>query len=165
MTARRGIALVLIVGVLSLLTLAALGLAAVVQISVAASGARELRDAARLAAASGMDYAAARLVHEGYPRRALAPAGRADDWTREPAYAHGEPWTDADGDVAWDAGEPCIDLDGDGRWSDWTVRLRRGNGPAPRFALWIESPEGRIPVNAGFLDGANRNGPPSAPSP
>lgn len=96
-----------------------------------------------------------------------------------PSYAHGEPWRDTiplfadgldnDGDGLTDLpddpsegnglftpGEPWDDLDGDGRFSAWSGRLRGAGPKDPRFTLGIDCEEGRIPVNAGFLDDRDR---------
>lgn len=102
---------------------------------------------------------------------------------RNPSYARGEHWQDAplpadlvdnDDDGAVDEagegmglftpGEPILaDLDGDGRFSAWSGRLRGGAGPfGLRFSLAVGSPEGRIPLNAGSLEGADRYGSPAA---
>lgn len=163
-----GIVLVLVAGVLSLLFLLAVAFLSLV--SSGASGQVRAGAGADLAAASGMDYAAARLLQERthYPRRPAAAATRGDDWVfrdlpvsgaagaANPSYSHGEPWTDADGDGRRGAGEPCAeDRDRDGRFSAWTGRMRGARSDA--FSLKIESAGARIPVNAGFLDGGDRN--------
>lgn len=139
MASRRGFVLVLVVGIMGLLLLAGVGL---LQVATEAKGGslsacRTIE--ARLAAASGMDYAASRLDRIGYPRAPDDPATRGDDWTyrapvevpleaaANPSYSHGEPWrnlsfpyaldgidNDADGDVD-EAGEQNErDDDGDG---------------------------------------------------
>lgn len=96
-----------------------------------------------------------------------------------PSYSHGEPWADSirlsgngidddndglvdepeEGDGSFISGEAWTDLDGDGRFSAWTGRLRGGRGPFDgRFSLAVASPEGLLPVNAGYLDTLDRNG-------
>lgn len=169
---RRGFLLVLASAVLTLLLILALGLLQMARLARAAACARAGRDAAALAAESGLAYAAARLAQDPFPipAGAASAANRGDDWTRRdapgtaapasfnPSYGHGEPWTDAPGGRAgaYDPGEPFLDADGDGRFSTWSGRTR--GAPPTRFSLDVSSRGGRIPVNAGFLDNADRNG-------
>ncbi len=98
-----------------------------------------------------------------------APPGASDPW-HYPSYRHGEGWAetiplkgdgldnDRDGTVdepdegiaLLSPGEaPAVDPDGNGKVTAWTGRMR---GAGPRFALRIDCPEGKLPVNAGFLD-------------
>ena len=49
-------------------------------------------------------------------------------------------------------GDDFRDADGDGRLSAWSGRLREGIARnCSRFALRVESSDGRIPLNAGWL--------------
>lgn len=133
--------------------------------------------ATRLAAISGLEYAAVRLRAE--PRSvtdigvAQTAANRVDDWTDRsgqpsatsgqlrlnPSYSHGEPWSDTSGSNGrYDPGEPVLaDLDGDGRFSAWSGRLRGGKGAfGNRFSLRITTASGTVCVNSGevgALDG------------
>lgn len=175
----RGIILSLVSALLALL--AGLALALAYAVSTAASGTRASHAGiwARLAAESGMDYAAARLGEEAWPARPAAPANRGDDWTfREgmgkrlegasnPSYSHGEAWTDVAGaggavgvfDPNVDDLSTWTDLDGDGRFTAWSGRLRgTGGRTALTFALEATSSAAKVPVNDGFLDGQDRNG-------
>ncbi len=167
-TRARGIALVLAAGMLSLLFVSSLGFLAAARLSRAGASTRERDGASLLAADSGLEYAAARLSRgRGYPVYPLAQAGRGDDWAfrdtpgtplaraDNPSWSHGESWTDGDADGIRDPAEPGTDPDGDGRFSAWTSRLRPAR---TRFAIKTVSAEGLIPLNAGFLDGADRNG-------
>ncbi len=130
-----------------------------------------------MAAESGMEYAAARLSADSVPRPSATAVGRGDDWTfrdgigerlsgaLNPSYSHGEWWDEAaapgTGEGAFDTADDLAnsaDLDGNGRFSAWSGRVR---GPASSpfgltFSLKIEAPEGRIPLNAGFLDALDR---------
>lgn len=130
--ATRGFALVMVSGLLALLMGTALAFSRIV--GIGALGTESSAWEAALAAAGGMEYAAARLQERSDPVRPSQAGARADDWTfREPAetplekalnpsYAHGE--------------------------APWSGRLRGGS----RFALKIECLDGKIPVNAGYLD-------------
>lgn len=155
----RGIALILVSGVVVVLALSASLFLQMVLFQGRSQGRSLSLRQAELAAGSGMDYAAARLtrgeVDMGVPR---TPAARGDDWqyrgggeyrrepgddfadypvpealgeTRSPSFGHGEPWEDAAGGLPgiWDAGEPFVDFDGDGAFSAWSGRLRGGEDP------------------------------------
>ncbi len=166
-TRSAGLVLVLVSGIVTLSMLLGLWLLQAALIGRKVQSARTAQSEAGLAAASGLEYAAARLVQDAYPGFDVSMRGRGDDWTcrqgsgvgvegsSNPSYSHGEPWTD-DGDGIFEPGTPegtaFIDLDGDGRFSARSGRLR-GTGGARNlaFALAIESPEGRLPVNAGIL--------------
>lgn len=191
---RRGWALVCTSGLMVLFLCAALTFMAGASF-YRSSAVRQFREGeSRLAAASGLEYAAARLATDDYPRHLDTPESRGDFWAprdprgtpirlmRNPSYAHGEPWQDGipldadgidnDADGLIDApddptegtglftpGEfwPPGDLDGDGRFSAWSGRVRGGRSPFDlRFTLKIESEDGKIPLNAGFLDAQNR---------
>lgn len=119
---RGGMVLVLVAGVLMLLLLAGVALLETVHASSAGSGAALSACRASLAAESGADYAASRLLEEdGHPRFSRTPADRGDDWVfrdgattlladaRNPSYSHGGAWTD---DPA--VGADGVDNDDDG---------------------------------------------------
>lgn len=187
---RRGIVLVVVSGITVLLVLVAIALIQAGRLGASTSTARLNACHARLASASGMEYASARLQDHPWPRSTPGSAGRGDDWTyrespastppflaHNPSYGRGEPWLDAstrsDGvdnnrdpnrirdepgeadrifipgeDPAW------IDLDGDGAHTAWSGRLRGGRGPTDLlFSLKVESPEAKLPLNAGNLNG------------
>lgn len=171
---KSGIALVLASGllvVLSLLTILVLNLS---RFAAAGGEAAAGLVRARLAAESGMDYAASRLLRDPDPETspaagALTPfRDRGDDWTFHdgsgalpdtavnPSYSHGESWNELGGksglyDRGLDGLSPQADLDGDGRFTAWSGRLH-GSGPFDAtFTLKIEAPGGKIPVNAGWL--------------
>lgn len=155
---RAGMTLVVSTGILSLLLLVASSFASLGRSIQAHELARSAARSAGLSAASGLEYAAARLSASPF---ALAPkdlAGRGDAWTvpswdlSEPwtnlSYAHGEPWFD-DGNGIRDPGEAAAaDIDGDGLFTNWSGRLR--GEWACRFALRVASNGGRIPLNAGY---------------
>lgn len=165
--ARRGLVLVLVSGIVTLSMLLGLWFLQTALIGRRFQSARTALGEAGLAASSGMEYAAARLCANGYPGFDPSMRGRGDDWTyrqgsgvrvegsANPSYSHGEPWAD-DGDGLFDPGPPegttFVDLDGDGRFSARSGRLRgTGGARTLSFALAIESPEGKLPVNAGVL--------------
>lgn len=163
----------LLTALLSLLALLLLQAARANAVGAAASASAR---AAALALSSGQAYAAARLAREAYPRHDAAVSGRGDDWHfregtglqtpgpwRNPSYSHGEHWEETNGDGAFQPNQDDVsnsaDLDGDERFSAWSGRVRGAGGPfALRFSLAVESPEGKIPVNAGYLDAQDRNG-------
>lgn len=97
------------------------------------------------AAYSGTQYALSRLS-----RNPIRPAGarKADSWFVTPAYTHGEPYEDLDGDGAWGAGEPYIDADGDGQADLYTGRLRSSGTWDCRFLLDLNG--ALLSVNSGF---------------
>ena len=157
----NGIILVFISGVLVLLFGVAMSLSAVVRISSRSSGliGAELR----LLSASGLEYAAARLIQDPFPRYGATPEVRADSWL----------WNDAEGtslaaatDPSFARGERGADLDGDGQMSLWSGRLAGGDRPyARRFTLGIRCLDGRLPVNAGALWVEDRYGKMPLPVP
>lgn len=148
-----GFALVLVAGLLALLISLSLFLAA--PASAAARSNRIPRMQARIAAGSGLEYAAARLTEEPSPRRTPSMRNRGDDWTDRgdidnPSYNHGEPWND-DGDGIYEPEVPAernsfLDADGDGRFSARSGRLRAARRPAS-FSLAIECAEGKLPLH------------------
>ncbi len=164
---RRGIVLVLVSGLLVLMmTLAVL----VTSLSRAAGAQdRSPRVRAGLAAESGAEYAARRVLENPWPDAREPRLSRGDDWTfrdgagtdlaeaLNPSFSHGEPWQENGGkpdayDRGLDSPLPAADLDGDGKFSAWSGRLRGGAGPlALTFSLKVTSPEGLLPVNAGCL--------------
>ena len=160
---QRGFVLVFVAGILGLLSL--LALAFLQNFSLSTAPAQQNARLARLAAASGMQYAESRLRQDDAPRRLATPESRGDDWTSRdlglatsgwglatssnPSYAHGEPWADTDGDGRFIPGEFWTDRDANGRFTPCSGRLRGGSGLC-LFALKIESPCGKIPVNAGL---------------
>lgn len=161
---RDGIALVFASGLVVLLSLLAVFLVSMNGSIEAAARSGLLSVGTRLAAESGLHYAAGRLLQDpGYPVSILDAASalhdtRGDDWTfrdgvGEPlagcahvSYNHGEPWTD-DGDGLREPAEPFADLDGDGRFTVRSGRLR-GPGPDGAFSLKIVSAGALYPVNA-----------------
>lgn len=160
-----GVALVLVSGLLTLLMVLASALSGGARAaSAGAEGARRAREAS-LAAESGLAYAAARLSNEKTLSYNQDQAHRGDVWIRfldeatrlhNPAYGHGEFWTDLDTDGLHDHGEPQApswDLDGDGRFSAASGRLRGAEGPRRlSFSLQIDALDGLIPLNAGSLE-------------
>ncbi len=140
-----------------------------------ADTARHGRIDAAVTAESAFAYAAVRLAAEGgdYPlsvRKMPSPENRGDDWTSRDAldvkftdtanvsWSHGEPWTDADGDGAFDPWETYTDANGDGRFTARTGRLRGAPGKAGvSFALRIHSTGSLFPVNASHV-GVSRLG-------
>lgn len=174
-----GVALIVVSGLASLLVMLALLLLQAVAAERWSAGAHRTAALSRLCAASGMNYAAARLAEDPFPRYSEGDGARGDDWIcrqgpDNPSYDHGEHWTDgiplaSDGidndlDAAVDepgegagmcnAGEVPLDLDGDGRRSAWSGRLRGGQGARDlRFSLAVRSLDGGIPLNAGNRTG------------
>lgn len=161
-SAQRGIALVLVTGILSFLMVVTLFFHAVSRMTSSAAQVAGAAGRAALAAASGLEYAAARLIREPSPLESIDPAGRGDSWLSRdptgtplegalnPSFSHGEPWTE--GGVADGRYDPAIDtsgadLDGDGRFSAWSGRVRGEGGSV--FLLDVTSPAGKIPLNAG----------------
>lgn len=148
---RRGFALVLVAGILSLLLAAGISLVSAAAASRAASCGDVASARGRLCAESGMGYAASRLAFAKEPSGSPAPGAACEDWSASPAYTRGEPSR---------GGAAGADLDGDGRPSSWTGRLRGGSPFSLRFSLRIggEGSHGGIPLNAGYLDAADRDG-------
>lgn len=188
MTSSRGVALVLAAGLLSLLTLLASAVARLASVTRGVSSARGAAGAAERAGESGMEYAAARLAREGYPRHLDTPGSRCDGWTaREPAgqspqaslnpsYARGEPWSDSvslAGNGTDDDGDGLVDEPGEGNglftpgesWTDldgdgrYSAWTGRLRDGTASFALRIGSSDGKIPLNAGLLHAADVYGP------
>lgn len=191
---RRGWALVFTSGLLSLLFGTALAFVAAARPGRSSSENRLRKGESGMASESGLEYAAARLAADSYPRHLDTPGSRGDSWMPRdrkgtpvermlnPSYAHGEPWQDTvpltgdgidnDDDGLIDAPDDPTegsglftpgefqtagDLDRDGRFSAWSGRMRGGRHPFDlRFTLKIEADDGKIPVNAGFLDARNR---------
>lgn len=163
---RSGVALVLMTGLLALLLILAGLFSAAASVSRVQAGSRSARAAAELAAESGRDYAANRLAVEAWPRYNRPSGERGDDclfrdgpWTgaagaANPSWSHGEPWGDANADGAFNPGESWTDRDGDGRFSAASGRLR-----GARFSLKVEAADGKVPVNAGYLDFLDRGDP------
>lgn len=167
---QAGFLLVSLSGMVVLLAVTAVAFMALARIGVQEAAASARRLGARLSAASGLEYAAARLAAEPLPARLPLLENRGDDWTcrvpsgpdftalsPNPSYSHGEAWLDMGGgeEGAYDAGLDDLlsgwkDLDGDGRFSAWTARCRGGD--AARFSLRVECQEAKLPVNAGYLD-------------
>ncbi len=149
-------ALVLVAGILALFALLVAAQASGARFAATAAAGSGAAREADLASASALDYAAARLAEDPFPRRVPSARNRCDDWTHRkgsgvgvegpenPSYSHGEPWSDANGNGRHDPGEsPLADLDGDGRFSAWSGRLRASGA---RFSLRIECAEGKIPL-------------------
>ncbi len=163
---RPGFVLLSVAGVLALLVILVSSFSAVAAASGRQAETRSARAAAALAAGSGLEYAGRRLAAEAWPRHGRPPAERGDDqafrdapWTgvaatENPSWSHGEPWDDADGNGVRTPGEAWTDADGDSRFSAATGRLRGG-----RFSLKVEAADGKIPVNAGYLDLQDRGDP------
>ncbi len=164
-SAPRGIALILVSGVIVVLALAA---SLFLQMILFQGRSREgllAAHRAELAAESGMEYSAARLTREKPDMSApRVPSARADDWqyrgggeyrrepgddfaaypvpeplsqTQNPSWSHGEAWADAPGGAAgaFDEGEET-----GGAWTD----LDRDG----RFSAW----SGRLRGGRGALD-------------
>lgn len=160
---RSGIVLVLVAGLVGLFLLVAASFLSMGSLARGRSDVRAASVAARLAAGSGMDYAASRLPEGSCPAGAVPMVTRGDDWVfREgagagigtaanPSYSHGEPWNDTDSDGVFDTGESWTDRDGNGRFSAASGRVR---GAA--FGLKIASAGGKMPINAGYLDSLDR---------
>ncbi len=156
--ARKGIALVLASGVLSLLLLVAFSFAALSRtLARQTSGAAD-RFRASLAAEGGMEYAASRLAGAGSPRYGDTMESRGDDMAfREPfgtpltrarnvSFSHGEPW-----DSIFPMGtSDGIDNDGDG----FTDELNEGNEVyMPGADFTDRNSDGRFTAASGRLRG------------
>ncbi len=166
-----GIVLVLVSGLLTIFLLLATTFTRLTEFAGTGTSARRAAHGARIAAASGLEYAAARLWEEPRGGKELWPVLDAvnarDDWTARgneppatpparlanPSWPHGEPWQDtlnADGsfDNDW-----FFDTDGNGRYDVRTGRLRGAPGGRDAlFALAIRSSEGKACVNSGVID-------------
>ncbi len=163
----RGITLVLVAGLLSLLAFLALAVGQTARVVREASESCGSARRAALSAESGLAYAAARLWQDPFavagPRR--NPANACDDWTcrdpsdapepattrpKNPSYSHSEPWTDSDGGTPgrFDPGETWTDEDGNGRFDAASGRLRGG---ASFFSLRIRATASLVCVNSGEL--------------
>ncbi len=171
----RGIALVLVSGILTVMALLSVVFSQLARLGSAGAAPALAACRAGLAASSGLAYGGARLWQVPVPtaQSSWSPANACDDWTvrgKEPAgtppgallnpsYSRGERWTDqaVPGAVAgaYDPGIDSIlgpawsDKDGDGKFSAWTGRLRAEGG---RFGLRIASVYSRICVNSGEID-------------
>ncbi|MBI4230946.1 MAG: hypothetical protein HY608_08945, partial [Planctomycetes bacterium] len=173
--APRGIALVLASALLVLLSLAAVMM---VQLSaVARRMARSVVETARaqLLAGSGIEYAMARLSRNPDPAPGATSYG--DDWTYRdgpsvplsralnPSYNLGDRYADAGGAAGnrrYVAGEDFVtsDRDGNGSYDGWSGRLRGSQSLfGDRFALKIESEEGKLYINGGYLTAVDGNPP------
>lgn len=154
-----GVVLLLLSGVMLLLLAVGTMFLGVARSFAAGGTARISTAVADLSAASGMEYAAARLFRFGYPRFTCASRDRGDDWgfpggngvsipeAPRVSFSHGEGWLD-DGDGVHEPGEPFLDADADGRHSDWSGRLRGGaRSCGATFSLKVSSLEAGIPVN------------------
>lgn len=164
----RGIILILAAGVVVLLLVVSLAFMGIARWLGLEAGVVLAHARARLAAASGMDYAARRLLDRPDPSWSAEAADRGDDWrfregesaplhgARNVSYAHGDGWLEGGaGDGRWTPGEAFADRDGDGAFSAASGRLRGGQGsPGLAFSLKVGALGGRIPVNAGRLDAA-----------
>lgn len=155
----RGVALVLAAGILTLLAVLAAGFGAAARFAGDSISARIGARQAGLAAASGMDYAAARLVREGYPSYAASLQNRGDDWTareprgtpleamRNPSYSHGEPWRDSQ-NLPFDG----LDNDGDGEIDEPGEGIGLYNGSES----WLDlDGDGRFTAWSGRLRGGD----------
>lgn len=179
----RGVFLVVIVAVEVLLVLTGILFLRVVAIGSGGVAARRAACAAGLCAASGMEYAAARLAESPYPRVRETPESRGDDWScrdprgtplervANPSFSHGEAWVHAAPQV------PLADDDADGRIDEAAElqgRFDAGDAAGPdrdgdggfsswsarlregrAFLLRIEGDDGKIPLNAGCLWGGD----------
>ncbi len=167
--ARSGITLVLIAGILVMLSVMGVLLLAMASQTASTMKAVSGACAARLSAASGLQYAAARLSYDAAIRSDATIPGRGDDWAcrdavtdplaevMNPSYSHGEGWADQIGGASG-VYEPGLDdlsssawadRDGDGRFSAWSGRLRGQSGrTGGLFRLRVDPAEGRIPLNA-----------------
>ncbi len=166
---RDGIVLLLVSGVLAFLLLLAAMIVHLTRVQTAGTDAGAAGRAARIAAESGMDYAAARLMENPYP----AGAFPRDDWTARgdepdstppsrllnPSFPHGEPWSDSEPPGSPGHGffsnDPFDDVNGNGLYDVRSGRLRGRE----EFALRIRSPGAKLPVNAGALAPPNHNKP------
>lgn len=140
----RGVALVLVASLLSLLTILAAGFLYTSRSSSAVSRSHADRVRAALLARSGVEYASARLTADLDPRPGATRAAARDDWTcrdglsvrleqaHNPSYAHGEPYVDGgvrngryDKPPSADTFTSALhERNGDGVHTGWTGRLR-----------------------------------------
>ncbi|MBI4231497.1 MAG: hypothetical protein HY608_11720, partial [Planctomycetes bacterium] len=179
----RGIVLLLVTGIVTLLALLAV-LFVVTTRSVSIMARTTLEGArAHLLSRAGVEYAAARLGRSLSIPAAPTAANRTDDWTfrddprlplgacHNPSYAHGELFLDGgtlDGRYtpppSPDGFDPALhDRDGSGFHSAWTGRLRGTYAPfGDTFTLRIRDANGRIDLNlpddAGPAPGPGRFG-------
>lgn len=133
----RGIALVLVIGLVGALALVGASAVRLGRILSAAALGSLPRALAWLASDSGLHYGGSRLSQAPLPRPGAFPC---DDWTfREGPEASLER-----------ASSPSY-----ARGIGWSGRLRP---EGTRFSLKIESEGSKLAVNGGFLDTGNRNG-------
>ncbi|MBI4231167.1 MAG: hypothetical protein HY608_10065, partial [Planctomycetes bacterium] len=170
----RGIVLILVSGLLSVLAILAALFVRVGSVRTQISRQYVESARARLLACSGMEYASARLKADPSVPGVRTAANQPDDWTYRddpsvllawalnPSYRHRrmEPYTDlAVGGILngrYDAGSDAyVDLDGNGQADGFSGRLRgTGQRLGDVFSLRIEDANTRIHVNGGRLDAA-----------
>ncbi|MBI4230055.1 MAG: hypothetical protein HY608_04385 [Planctomycetes bacterium] len=177
----RGIALVLVSLLLVLLVAVATVLVRMAGAERAMTRVRLEQARAALLARSGVECAMARLPPTPEFPVTRTAANQADDWTyrdgeygvplersHNPSYAAGEPYVDvtADGRYAPPPGSadgftpPLHDRDRDRTHSGFSGRLRGTLQPwGDTYALRIESEEGKIHVNGGYLSAPDHNNP------
>lgn len=149
----RGVALVLISALLTLMSFLAVGLLNFRRMAVQSGLAARMKSEASLAALSGLDYAASRLWQEWRPVYPWISANACDDWTaREaivatpienvtsPSYSRGDRAPASQGD-----------FDKNGRIDAASGRLRGSSPFEHRFLLRVVSHAGLVCVNAGEL--------------
>ncbi len=122
----------------------------------------------KLAASSGLEYSVARLWQESGRPDAIVPGTAADDWaaretaadesgplarSRNPSWARGDRWTDADADGKYD---PAVDalaaeLDDNGSVDAATARLRGRGTMGLGFSARVRAATGLVCVNSGEL--------------
>lgn len=172
----RGIALVLMTGLVALVALLALAIGQGGRLAAAGSSARLAQAEAALTAESGLHYAAARLWED--PRSTIerglsvSPENTCDDWTsrgsepgntpvpllNNPSFNRGDRWTDRfpEAEGSFEPGDFLkADLDKNGRFDGVSGRLRGGPGNGTYFSLRVRSQAGLINVNSGTTLGLN----------
>ncbi|MBI4230001.1 MAG: hypothetical protein HY608_04115 [Planctomycetes bacterium] len=175
---RRGVVLVLVASLLTLLAL--LGM---VMVRLTTAG-REMtrthveRSRAALLAASGLESAMARLYVSWAAPVVRTASNQREDWSyrddatvsleraHNPSYAAGEPYEDVTADGRYESSAPSADgftpsvhdRNGDGRHTGFSGRLRGALASyGDTFALRIDDESAKINVNGGLLDAINRD--------
>lgn len=154
---RSGIVLVLVSGLLVLLAFLVAVFASSARLAALAGAGGAQALGGKLAAESGLEYAAARLWQEWKPVYPKVPVNAGDDWTaREaslavplervasPSYSHGDR-----SPASWG------DFDGNGRLDAASGRLRGAVPFGQRYLLRVVSHAGLICINGGELGHPN----------
>ncbi|MBI4231423.1 MAG: hypothetical protein HY608_11350, partial [Planctomycetes bacterium] len=172
---RDGIALILVSSLLTLLVMLAVLFVRVGAAARATTRSHLDGTRAQLLARSGLEYASARLSRAPETPVPARRANQGDDWTyrdptsvplersQNPSYAAGEGYDDAPPlDGRYTAGTDVFlashDSNRNGSREGYSGRLRGAHGThGDTFALRVESEEGKLYVNGGYLTATDGN--------